>query len=320
MESVTICFHMEVAKKIYSLLKDTIDGWAQANGTLLAAGLSYYAIFSLAPLLVIAVSVAGLVFSKTDVTDSLIKEISLVVNPTIAEAVQRVIESNEFTLGSGFATVLSLLVMLIGASIMFVQLKRAINSLWGIAPQPGQGLFIIIRAQFLSFLMVLLTGIMLVVFVFVSTILVSLNQYLEYLPPNITQVIPEADFGLIFVGFALLFAVIFKILPDAQIAWRDVWLGAVLTSLAFTIGEFIIGFFLGGVNFSGVYRAASSIFLILVWVYFSMQILLFGAKFTQVFANQHGSKVLPSKKAALVIQNLEHHFEEDSEKLETVQE
>jgi len=300
-------------KKFLSLLKITFDGWTQANGTLLAAGLSYYTIFSLAPLLVIAVTVAQLVFGKINVTDRLVKEISLAVNPSIAEAAERVIESNHFTKGSGFATTLSVLVMLIGASIMFVQLKRAINSLWGIAPQPGQGLFITIRTHTLSFLMVLLILVMLMVFMFASTILVSFNHYLEYLPANIKQVIPEADFGLIFIGFTLLFAVIFKILPDAQIAWHDVWLGAAFTSLAFTVGEYLIGFVLATTSLSGLYRAAGSVLLILVWVYYSMQILLFGAKFTQVYANHHGSKVLPSKKAALIIRNLEHHHEEDNQ-------
>jgi membrane protein len=296
---------MKATKAIYYLTRDTIDGWTKANGTLLAAGLAYYAIFSLAPLLVIAVSVAGLVFRKSDVTERLVKEISIVVNPRMAIAVQRAIESNNFTRGSEFATVLSVLVMLIGASILFVQVKRAINFLWGIAPQPGQGLFIVIRTQFLSFVMVLVIGVLLVVFMVVSTILVSLNQFLNFLPQNIKEVLPEADFGLIFVGFVMLFALTFKLLPDAKIAWRDVWLGAVLTSVAFTVGELLIGFFLGETSLSGAYRAAGSVLLILVWVYYSMQILLFGAKFTQVYANRYGSKVLPSKKAALIIQNLE---------------
>jgi membrane protein len=296
---------MKAVRAICYLMRDTIEGWTKANGTLLAAGLAYYAIFSLAPLLVIAVSVAGLVFSEGDVTEKLVHEISITVNPRLAFAVQNAIESHYLTRGSALATSLSVVVMLIGASILFVQVKRAINLLWGIAPQPGQGLFIIIRTQFLSFVMVLVIGVLLVFFMVVSTVLVSLNQFLDSLPHNIKEVLPEADFGLIFLGFILLFALIFKILPDAKIAWRDVWFGAALTSVAFTVGEYIIGFFLGETSLSGIYRAAGSVFLILVWVYYSMQILLFGAKFTQVYANRYGSKVLPSKKAALIIQNLE---------------
>jgi membrane protein len=296
---------MKVAKAIYYLMRDTVDGWTRVNGTLLAAGLAFYAIFSLAPLLVIAVSVAGLIFGESDVTDRLVEEIGIAVNPRMASVVQQAIEINNFNKGSKFATVLGGLVMLIGASILFVQLKRAINLLWGIAPQPGQGLFITIRTQFLSFLMVLMIGVLLMVFMVVSTILVSLNQLLDALPQNIRAVLPEADLGLIFIGFVLLFALIFKMLPDAKIAWRDVWLGAALTSVAFTVGELLIGFFLGETGMSGIYRAAGSVVLILVWVYYSMQIILFGAKFTQVYANRFGSKVLPSEKAALIIQNLE---------------
>jgi len=295
---------MRAAKALYSLLRETVDGWTKANGSLLAAGLAYYAIFSLAPLLVIAVSVAGLVFSESDVTEKLVQEIGIAVNPRLAIVVQGAIESREFTRSSALVTVLSVLVMILGASIVFVQVKKAINLLWGIAPQPGQGLFITIRTQFLSFLMVLVIGVLLVVFMVVSTILVSLNQFLDALPQNI-EVFPQADLGLIFIGFVVLFALIFKILPDAKIAWRDVWLGAALTSVAFTLGELVIGYYLGKTSLNGVYRAVGSVFLILAWVYYSMQILLFGAKFTQVYANRYGSKVLPSNKAALIIQNFE---------------
>jgi membrane protein len=285
-------------------MRDTVDGWTRANGSLLAAGLAYYAIFSLAPLLMIVVSVAGLVFSKSDVTEILVQEIGIAVNPRLALAVQSVIESREFTRSTILATGLSVLVMILGASIVFVQVKKAINLLWGIAPQPGQGLFITIRTQFLSFLMVLVIGVLLVVFMVVSTILVSLNQFLDSLPQHL-EVVPQVDLVLIFVGFVVLFALIFKILPDAKIAWRDVWLGAALTSFAFTLGELVIGYYLGETGLRGLYQTVGSIFLILAWVYYSMQILLLGAKFTQIYANRYGSKVLPSDKAGLIIQNFE---------------
>jgi membrane protein len=230
----------------------------------------------------------------------LVHEISSYVSPQVADAIQSAIENIHQVWFSGYAAVISILITVVTASILFVQLKRAINFMWGIVPHPGKRLHITLRTHFLSFIMVLVTGVLLLTAMVVSTALVSFNQRLHLLYPAIDAVLPDGDFGLIFIGFTLLFALIFKTLPDAHIAWKDVWLGAVVTGVLFTLGEYLIGYYLGRINL-GVYGAVGSIFLILLWVYYTMQIILFGAKFTQVYANRHGSRLKPSVRAGLVV-------------------
>jgi membrane protein len=292
-------------REIGSILRETLRGWSQAHGSILAAALSYYTIFSLAPLLLVAVSVAGLVFSEAAVTQQLVNEVNTVVSPEAAGALQSLLEYNLQARSSGVAAGIGVVGMLIGASLMFAQLKRAINILWGLAALPEKGLFVLMRTHFLSFVMVFVVILMLLGMMFANALLVSLNQRFAGLNMLLGGWWPDADFGLTFVGFALLIAVIFKTLPDACTAWRDVILGAAVTSLLFTVGGFLLGFYLGHVNLYNVYGAAGSIFLIMVWIYYSMQIILFGAKLTQVIANRYGSQIVPSRIAARIIHSLE---------------
>jgi membrane protein len=299
---------MRILRAIYSLIKETLAGWSQANGSLLAAALAYYAIFSLAPLLVIAVSVAGIVFGPSAVTGLLVDEISHLVSPDVAATIQKAIENVYLAPSGDLTTIISLAIMLAGASILFVQLKRAINFLWGVAPQPGKGLIITVQTHFLSFLMVFVIGLLVLVAMALATILVFFDELLSAFLPNLQTPLPHGDFGLIFLVFSLLFAITFKVLPDARICWKDTLLGAAVTSLLFTIGEILIGFYLGRADLSNAYGAASSVILVLIWVYYTMQIVLIGAKFTQVYANKYGSKVLPSNRTQLFVrQRIENH-------------
>lgn len=298
---------VKIIKAIISLLQETFQGWQEANGSMLAAALAYYTITSLAPLLVIIVSIAGLVYDKKVVRYMVAAEMSKVVGSQGAGLTLTIFESASRPLVGGLATGLSLVVMVIAASMLFVRLKQAINALWGIAPHPEKGWIVRLRTHSLSILMGLLIGLLLLVSMAVSTFLVFLNHYLATVPrvAVFLERMPEADFGMVFLLFALLFAIAFKTLPEVQIAWRDVWLGAAVTGLIFTVGEFIIGYYLARMNPGGAFGAASSVIVILIWVYYSMQIILLGAKFTQVFSNRYGSRVLPSTKAVRVIRNLE---------------
>lgn len=298
-------FRNKLLREVFEILQETYLGWLRSNATLLAAALSYYTIFSLTPLLVAAVSVSGLIFSESAVIQRLVQEIALMIGPSAAQAVEALLKNNHLVQRNGPAAIISSIVMLIGASMMFVQLKRAINILWGIAPHPQRSLFVTIRTHFLSFLMVFVVILMILGLMIVSTLLVSLNQMLAPAQSAFLSNLPRADFGLTVAGFTLLFAVIFKLLPDACTAWRDVLLGSATTSLLFTIGGFLLGLYLGNVNLYSVYGAVSSVFLLLVWVYYSMQIILFGAKLTQVLANRYGSPIIPSKAAARILQQLE---------------
>jgi membrane protein len=295
---------MKILKLSYELFKETLDGWTAVNGTLLAAALAYYATFSLAPLLVITITVAGMFFGEAAVTGALMEQLNELLGPEVAQALENIINTVGRNPSGDLAAIISLIVMMVGASLLFVQLKRAINFLWGIAPQPGQRLIITIRSHLLSFAMVLVMGLLLVAAMGLGTLLIFLGHMINILPEAIQELLPSINIGLIFVIFALFFAVLFKILPDAHITWGDVFLGAVVTALLFTIGEYLIGFYLSRANLGNAFGAASSFILILVWVNYSMQIILIGAKFTQVYANKYGSRVRPHKRANLVIQRL----------------
>jgi membrane protein len=290
---------------LFSLLKETSIGWATNNGSMMAAALAYSMIFSMSPLLVLATSIAGMVFSEAAVTQRLELEVTHMVGPRAAQAVHIVLEAGRIPGHTGIYATVSGLLMLLFASLVFARMKKAINVMWGITAQPGQGTLLFVRTHFLSFVMVLVAVLLLVSFMVASTLVVSINQWLSINTTDIEPLLTQADIGLTFVGFTTLFTIIFKTLPDAQISWEDTIIGAAFTSLLLTIAEYLIGFYLSRVSLRGVYGAMSSVIIVLAWVYYSMQIILFGAKFTQVYANRYGKKVIPSKKAAQIVPNLE---------------
>ena len=291
------------ALTVFRLLRDTYAGFVETRGSLLAAGLAYYALFSLTPMLVIALTIAGWVVGLDAATQTLIEEIELVLGHEIASTLLALLK-DQAALPSlttaGITTIIGLLVTLVGATIMFVQLKLAINLLWGIIPQPGKGLIIGLRTHFLSFLMIIALGLLFLVFMFSSTALIALDRYLQILPEFIQPGLPQLNFGLAFPIFGLFFALLFKYLPDAQLAWKDALVGAAFTSFFFTLGEFLIGRYIGSFGLSKGFGAASSLILILLWIYYSMQIILIGAKFAQVYADRHGKTLRPSRRAERV--------------------
>jgi membrane protein len=288
-----------------SLLKETFLSWQRDNGSMLAAALAYSMIFSLSPLLVLATSVAGIIFNESEVIERLVMEVHHTVGPRAGEALRVMLEAGRVSTHPGMYTSISVVLMLIFASLVFSRMKRAINVMWEITGQPGQGLLLFIRTHFLSFVMVMVTITMLLIFMVASTLVVSINQWLRLNAGDVEPLLTQADIGLTFVGFTTLFVIIFKTMPDAQTSWDDVLIGAAFTSVLFTIGEFLIGFYLSRVSLRGIYGATSSIIIVLAWVYYSMQIITFGAKFTLVYANRYGKKIIPTKRAAKVVPRLE---------------
>ncbi len=288
---------MKVLKQIISLVQEVLEGWNHAGGSLLAASLAYYTIFSLAPLLVIVIWLAGFFFSKDVVTGALLEQMSLIASSQISLSLQTALETFNQAPSKELTTLASLAITLIGASIVFVQLKRAINLLWGLSPQKGQGLFIILRTHLFSFILVLLIASLLLFSMFLSGLFTFLQEHLHFPPIGVLATSSAANLLWIFLVFALLFAIILKALPDANISWQDAWIGAGVTSMFFLIGEYLIGYYLSRAEISSFYGAASSFVAILIWVYYSMHIVLIGAKFTQVYADRFGDKVIPSPKA-----------------------
>lgn len=281
----------------FELLKDTVQEWQEDKAARLAAALAYYTVFSLAPLVIIVLGVIGFFFGQDIVGSYLIEQVQGMVGKEGADVIRSIIENASQPTTSLLATAIGIGTLLFGATGLFGQLQDALNTVWGVAPKPGRSIKGFIETRFLSLTMVLGIGFLLLVSLVLSTVLSTLNNFLSSLWTDSLIVFEVINFVLSFGVITLLFAMIYKILPDVKIHWRDVWMGAAVTAFLFSIGKFLLGYYLGNQSFGSTYGAAGSILIILLWVYYSAQILLFGAEFTQVYAKRFGSKIEPDKYA-----------------------
>lgn len=271
----------------YDLLKQTVREYGQDRVPQLGAALAFYSMLSIGPLLLLALSAAGLVFDHEVAQGKLVDEIRILVGRDGAAAIQDMLQSAVRNEEAGIvATILGLATLLIGASGVFGQLQDAMNIIWNVEPKQHSGVWDIIKARFLSFSMVLGTSFLLLVSLIISTALAAMGSYSSGFFSGLAVFLPFMDFMINFGVVTLLFALVFKLIPDVKVEWDDVWVGAVLTALLFIIGKSAIGLYLGRSGFSTSYGAAGSLVVILVWVYYSSQILFFGAEFTQVYAKR----------------------------------
>lgn len=284
---------------IFSLLKETLRQWQEDKVGRLAAALSYYTIFSLAPLLIITIAVAGAVFGQEAARGQIVSQIRGLVGTdgaqVIEEMVQNAYQADDET--TTFASVVGVITLVLGASGVFGQLQDALNTVWGVMPRPGLGILATIKNRVLSFTLVLGIGFLLLVSLVLSAALAALDTFLNNQFPGggfLLQVINQ----LISLGvITFMFAMLYKYLPDVNISWRDVWVGALFTAILFTIGKYLIGAYLGHSSTASVFGAAGSLVVLLLWIFYSSQILFFGAEFTQVYATRYGSHLEPSRDA-----------------------
>ena len=286
------------ARTIWTLLKETFSEWSEDKASRLAAALAYYTIFSLAPLLIIAIAVAGLVFGQEAAQGELVAQIQGLVGQEGAKLIETMIQSASKPTSGIIATAIAIATILFGASGLFGQLQDALNTIWEVKPKPERSILGMVKDRFLSFTMVLGIGFLLLVSLIISAVLSALNPYLTDLLPGSIYLIQILNVVISFGVITLLFAMIYKVLPDVKIAWGDVWIGAAVTSLLFTLGKFLIGLYLGNSSAGSAYGAAGSLVVLLLWVYYSAQILLFGAEFTQVYAKRRGSWAASPPKAS----------------------
>ncbi|PSB23008.1 YihY/virulence factor BrkB family protein [filamentous cyanobacterium CCP2] len=281
----------------FPLLKATFSEWSEDKVPRLAAALAYFTVFSLAPLLVISISIAALFFGEEAARGQIVGQIQGLVGQEGAEAIETMIANADQRDGGVVASLIGIVTLLIGASGVFGQLQDALNTIWEVAPKPGRGIFNFIRTRFLSFGMVLIIGFLLLVSLVVSAALASIGTFMSGMLPDLAPLWELVNFAVSFAAITFLFALIYRVLPDVKIAWGDVWIGAAVTALLFTIGRTLIGIYLGSVAVGSAYGAAGSLVIILVWVFYSAQILLFGAEFTQVYARKYGSHIRPTSLA-----------------------
>jgi membrane protein len=284
-------------KTVWQLIKTTFEGWSEDDATRLAAALAYYTVLSLAPLLVLAVAVAGLVFGDEAARGQIAKELSALVGPEAGAGIQTVL-SHARKPGEGtWGSILGGAVLLFGASGVFGELQSALNTVWKVQPKPGRGVWGIVRDRFFSFTMVMGVAFLLLVSLIFSAALSAMGAFFSDLLPGGELLWQILNAGISIAVISLLFALLFKVVPDIEVAWRDVWPGAVCTALLFTVGKFVLGLYLGRASVASPYGAAGSLIVLVVWVYYAAQILFLGAEFTRVYAQWRGARIVPDEDA-----------------------
>jgi membrane protein len=279
------------------LLKEAFISWSNDKVPRHGAALAYYAVLSLVPLLVINIAMIGLIFGREAAEGYIMEQIGSLVGPQSAAAIKEMIQRASQPTTGILATLVATATLLLGASGVFAQLQDSLNSVWGVQPKEGRGIWGLIKDRFISVATLLGTGFLLLVSLALSAALSAFGKWFSAWLPAPESVLQVLDIAISLVGITGLFALMFKVLPDARVAWSDVWVGAALTAVLFTVGKFAIGLYLGKSDVGSAYGAAGSIVILLVWVYYSSQILLFGAEFTQVYANTIGARIVPSDNA-----------------------
>lgn len=280
-----------------SLVKQTVHDWCAHNASRLAASLACYTLLSIAPLVVLSVAVAGLVFGDKAARGEIAGQIGSVVGPSAAQAIQSLVLNAREPRSGLVSTIVGLVVLLFGASGAFTELQSALDTIWGVAPRPGRGLRGLVRDCFFSFAMVLTVAFLLLVSLVVSAGLAATGKFFEeYLPGGdaLWQVVSVAASVIL---AAIVFALIYKVVPDAKVSWRDVIPGAFVTSLLFSAGKFALSIYIGRSSVTSSYGAAGSLVALVIWVFYSSQIVFLGAEFTQVYARRRGGRIRPSPNA-----------------------
>lgn len=285
-------------KNAVELLKQTFAEFNEDKAPRLGAALAYYTVFALAPFLIVLTAIAGLVF-RSDAQGKIVEQLQSQLGPQATEFVTTILDHAGKQSSSVPATIIGILVALAGAAGLFGQLQDALNTIWEVAPKP-QGFLAMLKTRFLSFAMVLGTGFLLLVSLLLSAALQVLSKLASDWLPIPAPLIEGLNLLLAFGVITLLFALIFKELPDVEIGWSDVWIGAAVTSFLFGVGRFALSLYIGHVATTSPYGPAGSVVLVLLWVYYAAQILFFGAEFTQVYASKYGSRIKPSPNAVPV--------------------
>lgn len=280
-------------KDLGSFLSDIYNQWSKDKAMGMGAALAYYTIFSIPPLLVIAIALAGFFFGEEAAKGQIVRQIQGLVGQEGAQTIQGMINSARKQDSSFIATIIGIVTLLIGASGVFVQLQDSLNTIWGVQPKPDRGWGDIIKERLTSFGMVFGIGFLLMVSLIIDTVLSVFMGYIGQLfnSEMTAYLLRLVNFGVNFVIITAIFAMIYKALPDVRIYWKDVALGSAVTSLLFIIGKYVIGLYLGNANIGVAYGAAGSLIVILAWIFYASLIFFFGAEFTQVYTRRYGARV-----------------------------
>ena len=289
-------------RTIADIFKRTVQEWIADDTPQLGAALAYYSVFSLAPMVLLLIAVIGILFRSdpAGAWKKITEQMSYFLDRSAITMVEQIAHQVSTPAKSAIGGAIGFALALFGASGVFGQLQNALNIIWGVKSKPGRGIWGFVRSRFLSFALIAGIGFLLLVSLVIEAAIKGFSHYLQsFLPGALTIIVPIYLF-FDFVVVAALFAMIFKVLPNAIIRWRDVWIGALLTALLFLLGKWALGIYLGSGAAASAYGAASSLITLLLWIYYSSQILLFGAEFTQVYARICGKEIKPDKYAVRI--------------------
>ena len=289
-------------KEIWTFTKEMFSSFTKDNVFSLAAALAYYTIFSLAPILLIVITIVGFFFGEEVMRGEIYGQLSGMMGDQAAKQAQEMVENANAQESGTVATIISILTLIFGATGVFNELKSSLNSIWGVKSKPKNGMWGLVTDRILSFGMVLSLGFVLLVALVINAGVAMAGGYFSSVLPEAGEVILQVFNMLLSIGVTtLLFAVLFKGLPDVNIKYSDVWKGALFTAVLFAIGKLLIGLYIGQSDIGGTYGAAGSMVVILVWVYYSALILFLGAEFTAVYADRYGTHLRPSAHAVRVV-------------------
>ena len=290
------------AKVVIDLFKQTVQEWLDDDAPQLGAALAYYSVFSLAPMVLLLIAVIGILFRNDPVGawTRITEQMSYFLDKSAIEMVQQIARQVATPTKTALGGTIGFALALFGASGVFGQLQAALNTIWGVKAKPGRSIWRFVRSRFLSFALIAGIGFLLLVSLVIETGIKALSHYLQSVLPGALTVIVPVYLAFDFVIVTAVFTMIFKILPNATTRWRDVWIGAVLTAILFLIGKWALGIYLGSGTAASAYGAASSLITLLLWIYYSSQILLFGAEFTQVYARTCRPDIKPDKYAVAI--------------------
>jgi membrane protein len=281
---------------LYHFIKQVIAEFIDDNVLKYSASLAYYTVFSLAPMLIIMITICGALFGKEAIEGRVYVEIKDLVGGPAAMQIQDTIKNIHLTKNSPFASVFSILVLIIGGTSIFGEIQDSLNKIWGLKVIAKKAWWKLIINRLLSFSLIISLGFVFIVSLLLNALISVIGIRLNNVLSGVGKIfIPLIDNVLSFSITTLLFAIIFKVLPDAKIKWKDITIGAFVTAILFTLGKWGIGYYLGRTNLASIYGAAGSVIIIMLWAYYSSVILYLGAEFTKVYANEHGASILPSE-------------------------
>ncbi len=282
-------------RKVGRLLKETFKEWQKDKASRIAAALAYYTVFSISPLLVIAIAIAGAFFGQDTAQEQITAQLTSLVGEDGVKPILLALDNITQPRIRGLASLISILVLILGASGIFAQLQDALNTVWNVKPNPGQGILPFIRKRISYFLLGLAIGFLLMLSLILSAVVSALSKYRTDFLPGSAILWENLGFIVSLGLLTFLFGLMFKYVPDVKIAWKDVFVGSVITAILFLFGKFLLGVYISKGSLGSAYGAAGSLVVFLAWVYYSAQIVLLGAEFTQVYSRLYGSKIRPRK-------------------------